>query len=99
MIKIPRVRCFGTGFLAILLLATTAAAVQTKKPLPLKPDLPGMATNHRLILKDGSYQLVKKYQVVGDRVRYLSEERDDWEEVPNSLIDWPNCRKIKSGFI
>lgn len=43
----------------------------------------------RLILKDGSYQMVEKYQVVGDRVRYLSTEREDWEEVPYSMVNWP----------
>ena len=41
----------------------------------------------RLYMKDGGYHTVSEYKVIGDRVRYYSTERGDWEEIPTSLID------------
>ena len=48
----------------------------------------------KLILTDGSYQLVREYQVTGDRVRYYSLDSSQWEEIPASMIDWDATKKV-----
>ncbi len=45
------------------------------------------AGNVKLYLKDGTDHLVREYQVQGDRVRFYSIERSDWEELPRDLVD------------
>jgi hypothetical protein len=73
------------------------AAVPALAALCLVFSLPAHAQElaKRLILKDGSYQAITKYEVKGDRVRYLSAERNEWEEVPKSMVDWAATEKYE----
>ena len=45
------------------------------------------AANLKLYMKDGSYHIVREYQVQTDRVHFYSVERSDWEDVPLDLVD------------
>ena len=57
--------------------------------------VPGLPRGKKLVLKDGSFQLVRGYSRIGERVRYLSAERNEWEEVPNSMVDWAATDKYE----
>jgi hypothetical protein len=50
----------------------------------------------KLILTDGTFQIVREYHREGDRVRYYSGERSSWEEIPATLVDWPATQKAEA---
>ncbi|WP_213803846.1 hypothetical protein [Granulicella sp. dw_53] len=80
---------------ALLLPAAAATAAAQQQQRPLVPPAP-VTTPHRtrLILKDGSYQIVMSYRIVGNVVRYVSAERGGAEEeVPTELVDLDATRK------
>jgi hypothetical protein len=50
----------------------------------------------KLMLTDGTFQLVREYQRNGDHVRYFSVERGAWEELPASMVDWAATAKTEA---
>ncbi len=51
----------------------------------------------KLMLKDGNFQLVRSYERKGERVRYFSVERGDWEEIPAAMVDWDATAKAEAA--
>lgn len=55
------------------------------------------ADTFKLFLKDGSYHLVNQYQVEGDRVRFYSTERSEWEQMPVALVDLAKTEQVRKA--
>jgi hypothetical protein len=79
--------------LLALAVAPVLAPRAQQAPLPDTQTAPATPHRTRLILKDGSYQIVMSYQIKGKVVSYVSAERDSTEEIPTDLIDWDATHK------
>jgi len=93
--------------IAILALAATILAIASWSQItsqrkngqtsPNKVDPGTAARGKKLVLKDGTFQIVREYQRNGERVRYLSAERGDWEEIPAAMVDWDATAKAEAA--
>src|SRR5580693_8459286 len=61
--------------------------------LLITPATSGASGTVRLYLKDGTYQLVREYEVKQDRVRFYSTERGEFEEIPLEMVDVARTKK------
>jgi hypothetical protein len=82
-----------------MLAASSCAATCVAQAVPPQalPDVSktsaGAPHRTRLILKDGSYQIVMSYSIKGKVVSYVSAERGEVEELPADLVDWDATHK------
>ena len=97
-----KLQCGILIVIAVILVGIAiASAFAQKQPSPDKTDQESPATalpkGTKLILKDGNFQVVRQYQVQGDRVRYYSLERSAWEEIPAAMVDWDATHKEEAA--
>jgi len=76
--------------------AASPDASQKNPPSNVDPSVSALPRGKKLALKDGTFQLVREYQVIGDRVRYYSLDSSEWEEIPAILVDWEATGKIEA---
>jgi len=81
-------------------LITTPLSAQrdndSKTPTAVAQIPASLPKGKKLILTDGTFQLAREYTVEGDRVRYWSVERSQWEEIPTGLVDWDATHKAEA---
>jgi len=92
------VRHFSFGLFLLFATALSLDAHFAKAAQPPQKSLPqaSAAAPHRtrLILKDGSYQIIMSYRVSGNIVFYISAERGGAEEeIPANLVDFEATKR------
>src|SRR5713226_10403802 len=57
----------------------------------------GLPRGKKLVLKDGNFQLERGYSRNGERVRYLSADRGDWEEIAAAMVEWDATARAEAA--
>jgi hypothetical protein len=86
--KFARIFSALAGRFVLLAALPVAMLVALFAALPAPSSAAVQQADQRLVLVDGTDQIVREFEAVDDRVRYFSSERLKWEEIPESLVDW-----------
>ena len=97
--RVTSIRRLTARSIAAVFAATVCISLHAQSRRPIDAtDTAQLAPAHRtrLILKDGTYQLVLSYKVVGNLVRFKSAERNgETEDIPLELVDLPATERWK----
>jgi hypothetical protein len=83
---------------AVLVPSVSSAQSTSSSPKSQSSAAVSPAPPHRmkLMLKDGSFELVREYHIEGDRVRYYNLDSSQWEQMPAALVDWDATKKVEA---
>jgi hypothetical protein len=86
------------GFLSLSALLPKLAGARETQNTSSQQEPAGstLPKGKKLVMKDGTSQIASSYEVHGDRVRYFSVERGEWEEVPTAMVDWDATKKAQA---
>lgn len=86
------------GFLSLPILLPQPAGARVAQSTSNQQEPAGstLPKGKKLVMKDGTSQIASSYEVQGDRVRYFSVERGEWEEVPAAMVDWDATKKAQA---
>jgi hypothetical protein len=74
---------------------TSAAQSSGAQPVP-PANGAVLPRGKKLMLTDGSFELVREYKIEGDRVKYYNLDSSQWEQMPASMVDWDATKKVEA---
>ncbi|HXN22134.1 MAG TPA: hypothetical protein VOA41_05255 [Candidatus Dormibacteraeota bacterium] len=88
--------CETPAYTRIPAILQQSASQDQEKAVPPEASSAPLPRGKKLVLKDGTFHMVRSFERKGNRVRFYSIERSSWEEMPADMIDWEATKKAEA---